>query len=139
VLLAGIALPPIAHAADATAVHAVLIIASKEKAPADPRLARYEATLQRNLPESSFRFVSEGSASVPNNGPVTSLSLGTGHRLQLKSSGKDNDGIRLKIEWRNGKAVVMDNAFTLQPSVPVVLGSRPSGDGNVPIVIVTAR
>ena len=139
VLLAGIALPCLARAADAASVHAVLIIASKEKAPADPRLAPYEATLQRNLPESSFKFAGEGKASVPGNNKPTSLSLGSDHRLELKSSGKDREGIRLKVEWLNGKSVVMDNAFILEPNKPVVLGSRPSGDGNVPIVIVTAR
>ena len=138
-LLAGIALPCSVRAADAASVHAVLIIASKEKAPADPRLAPYEATLQRNLPESSFKFVVEGKASVPGNNKPTTLSLGPGHRLELKCSGKDGDGIRLKVEWMNGKSVVMDNAFTLQPNKPVVLGSRPSDEGNVPIVIVTAR
>jgi hypothetical protein len=138
-LLAGIALPSLVRAADAASVHAVLIVASKEKAPADPRLARFEATLQRNLPESSFRFVAEGRATVPGNNAPTNLSLGSDHQLKLKSSGRDSDGIRLKIEWMNGKNMIMDNGFTLQPNVPVVLGSRPSGDGNVPIIIVTAR
>ena len=62
--LAGIAWPQLALAADGTSVHAVLIMATDEKAPADPRLAPYEAELQRNLPLSSFRFLGEGSAAI---------------------------------------------------------------------------
>lgn len=130
------ALAPFAPAADGASVQAVLIIATKEKAPADPRLAPYEATLQRNLPESSFRYAGEGSASVTGNGKA-SIALGQGHRVDLEGEG--GGGIRLKVTWRNGAAVVMNNSFTFQPGVPVVLGRRPSGGGDVPIVIVIAR
>ena len=136
-LAALVALTPSARAADGASVQAVLIIATKEKAPADPRLAPYEATLQRNLPESSFRYAGEGSAAVPGNGRAT-ISLGQGHRIELQGEG-GGGGIRLKVVWLNGTGVVMNNSFTFQPGVPVVLGRRPSGGGDVPIVIVIAR
>lgn len=137
-LCAVVALPALASAADGASVHAILVIASKEKAPADSRLAPYEATLQRNLPESSFRFGGEGSASVAGNGRA-SISLGPSHRVELQGGNKEADGIVIKVQWMNGKTVVMNNSFTFQPGVPVVLGRRPSGDGNVPIVILIAK
>lgn len=138
-LFAVAALPPLSRAADGASIRAILVIASKEKAPADARLAPYEATLQRNLPESSFRFGGEGSATVAGNNSRASISLGSGHRVELQSGAKDADGIVVKVQWMNGKTVVMNNSFTFQPGVPVVLGRRPSGDGNVPIVILIAQ
>ena len=137
-LLACFALPLAAHAADDAFVHAILITASKEKAAADKRLAPYEATLQRNLPESSFSYVAEGVASVSGKNS-RNISLGDGHRIELQGIDKDADGISMKVRWLNGNSVVMNNAFTFKPGVPIVLGQRPGGDGNVPIVILIAK
>lgn len=128
-----------APAAETTSVNAVLIIATKEKAPADPRLAPYEANLQRNLPESSFRFVGEGRATLADRNSRASLSLGSGHTVELQGGAREGDGIRINVVWRNGKTTVMNNSFTFQPGVPIVLGLRPVSDDNVPIVIVIAR
>ena len=137
-LLACFAPAVAARAADDASVHAILITASKEKAPADKRLAPYEATLQRNLPESSFTYVAEGAASVSGKNS-RNISLGDGHRIELQGIDKDADGISMKVRWLNGNAVVMNNTFTFKPGVPIVLGQRPGGDGNVPIVILIAK
>ena len=134
-----LALPFSAYAADQSLVHAILITASKEKAPADRRLAPYEATLQRNLPESSFRLAGEGKASVAGKGNRASIDLAGGHRVELEGGQKDSDGIQIKVRWMHGRTVVMNNAFTFQPGVPIVLGQRSSDDGDVPIVILIAR
>ena len=138
-LLAALVLPCQVHAADTASVHAVLITASKEKAAADPRLAPYEAVLQRNLPESSFRFVGEGNATIAGRGSRVTVNLSSSHSLELESGGHEGDAVAVKVKWLNGKTVVMNNAFTFQPGVPVVLGRRPSGDGDVPIIIVMVR
>ena len=138
-LLAVAAMPLPALGAEGATVHAILIIATKEKGPADPRLAPYEATLQRNLPESSFRFGGEGTVSVSVRNSQASISLGSGHRVELEGGSKDAGGILIKVRWLNGRKVVMNNSFTFQRGVPVVLGRRPSGDGNVPIVILIAK
>jgi hypothetical protein len=137
-LCAALALPLHARAADGASVHAILVIASKEKAAADPRLAPYEATLQRNLPESSFRFGGDERAALGTKNNRANLTLGT-HRLELEGGTKDDDGIRIKVRWLNGSKMVMNNTFTFQPGVPVVLGLRPSNDGDIPIVIVIAN
>ena len=138
VLLAISVLPVAVHAAESASVYAILITASKEKAPADSRLAPYEATLQRNSPESSFRFAGEGRATVTGNAKAV-ITLGGAHQVILEGGSRDADGILLKVRWLNGKTVVMNNAFAFQPGVPIVLGQRPSGDGNVPIVILIAK
>jgi hypothetical protein len=138
-LLGLVAMPAPARAAEAASVQAILINATKEKAPADRRLAPYEETLQRNLPESSFHLVSEGSASVVGPNGRATISLGGAHRIELEGGAKDAEGIHLKIQWLNGKTVVMNNSFTLRPGVPVVQLLRPSDDGKVPIVIVIAK
>lgn len=133
--LVALAFSPPARAADGTSVHAILIVASTAKAPADPRLAPYEATLQRNLPESSFRFGTEGKASLNGKAGTATLSLGA-HRLELEGGGRDSDGIRVKVRWLTGGNLVMTNTFNFQPGVPFVLGQRPSHDGDVPLIIV---
>lgn len=138
-LLLAISVLPIAvRAADGASVHAILITASKEKAPADRRLAIYEATLQRNLPESSFRYVGEGRATVAGSAKA-SITLDAGHEVILEGGSRDADGIVLKVRWLNDKSVIMNNTFTFQPGVPIVLGQRPSGDGNVPIIILITK
>ena len=138
-LFATIALPLTIYAAAQATVHVILITASKEKAPADRRLAPYEATLQRNLPESSFRFAGEDNASLAGKNSRASISLAGGHRVELEGGEKDADGISIKVRWLHGRTVVMNNSFTFQPGVPIVLGQRSKDDGDVPIVILIAR
>lgn len=135
-LLAAGALTRTAHAADGATVHAVLITATNEKGAADPRLAAYEATLQRNVPESSFRYVAEGSATVTGNGHAT-ITLGSGHRIELE--GEKGGGLRLKVQWLHGSKLVIGGTFNAQPGVPIMLGNRPTDAREVPIVLVIAK
>jgi hypothetical protein len=142
-LLAFAGSPAISLAADGatSTLRAILIMASNEKAPADPKLAPYEAPLQRNLPESSFRYVGEGSAAITGNGRGT-ITLARGHRLELegdKAGGGDPGTVRVKVQWLNGSELVIGIILNLHPGVPAVLGRRPSGDGEVPIVLVVAK
>jgi hypothetical protein len=134
--LAALALPSLTRAADGASVHALLITASDQKAPADPRLAPYEAELQRNLPLSSFKYIGEGSAVVAT-GAQASITLAQGNHLEVES--EKGAGLRLKVEWKNGDKILISTTLALQPGVPAVLGRRPSGDGDVPIVIVVAK
>jgi hypothetical protein len=136
--LAAFAIPQHLLAAEGTTLRAVLITASNEKAPADPKLAPYEATLQRNVPESSFRHVAEGSTTLKRSG-TTTVALGRAQRLELEPESGSGPGIRVKIDWMKGTEVVISGSFTLEPGVPVMLGRRPSGDGAVPIVLVIAN
>jgi hypothetical protein len=137
-LLASASMAPLARAADGTALHALLIMASSNKAPADPRLAAYEAELQRNLPESSFRLAGEGSTTVSGNN-AAKISLGQGQVVSFEDERREADGIHLKVSWMNGKKPGINGMFVLQPGVPLVLGRRPAGDGEVPIVLVIAK
>jgi hypothetical protein len=138
-LLAALALPQLAHAAEAVSVHTVLIMASKTKAKADPRVAPYEAQLQRNLPESSFRFVDEGTTKVSGRGNAT-ISLAQGHRVEIEGEDKNTrDGISLKVRWMNGDKVMVSGAFIFERGTPQVIVRRPSDDSEIPIVIVIAK
>lgn len=137
-LLVAIAMLQLAHAADRTSVRALLITATNQKREADPKLAPYEAELQRNLPLSSFRYIGEGSASLPGAGRAN-ISLGRGHRLDLEREKSSGGGIGVKVLWMNGNTVVMNTSLILSSGVPAVLGRRPSGDGDTPIVLLIAR
>lgn len=130
-------LPSPARAAEGASIQAILIIASNAKREADPKLARYEATLRRNLPFESFRYAGEGSASVPE-GRSTSLALGRGHSLELEAERGGGRGIRLKVRWVGEGRELMTTALVLQPGVPAVLGRR-GDEPETPVVLVIAR
>lgn len=137
-LLALVGLPLRAIAADTFAIRAILVMATNQKAAADPKLADFEAPLQRNLPESSFRYAGEATTAMG----VTArgnVSLGHGHRLELEGEKGDGRGHAVRVRWLNGDKVVISTSLTLQPGVPAVLGRRPSDDGETPIVLVIAK
>lgn len=129
--------PLIVHAADAAAhVRVMLVYASNNKEAADPRLAHYEAELQRNLPESSFRLVAEGAASVSGDRPA-SVSLARGHRVEFtRESGR---GLSLGVQWKNGSDTLVRGTMHAVPGTPFVMLWRPRSGDEVPLVIVVAR
>jgi hypothetical protein len=43
------------------------------------------------------------------------------------------------VLWMNGNCVILEDSRPFKPGVPVVLGQRPSGDGDVHMVIVIAK
>jgi len=135
-LFAASALSSTLAAAEGATVQAILINASNEKSAADPRIAAYEAELQRMVPESSFRFIAQGTAALTGTGRAA-ISLGNGHRIELER--EKGGGLRLKIQWLNGSKLVLGGTFNAQPGVPIMLGNRPSGEGAVPIVLVIAK
>jgi hypothetical protein len=131
-------LAPAIRAADNASVRAILITATNLKREADPKLAPYEAELQRNVPLSSFRYVGEGTTAVTAGGKAV-IALERGNRIELDGERSGGRGIRLKVVWQSGRTVVMNTTLTLQPGVPAVLGRRPSGDGETPIILLIAR
>ena len=138
VLFAAISMPNDARAAEGASVRAILIMATNLKREADPKLAPYEAELQRNLPLSSFRYVGEGSASLAG-GKKANIPLGRGHRLDLEGEKGGGRGIRVQVQWMNGNNVVMSTSLILESGLPAVLGRRPSGDAETPIVLLIAK
>jgi hypothetical protein len=67
------------------------------------------------------------------------IALERGNRIELDGERSGGRGIRLKVVWQSGRTVVMNTTLTLQPGVPAVLGRRPSGDGETPIILLIAR
>jgi hypothetical protein len=86
-LLAALFAPLASHAAQGgnITVRAIVVIASKEKGPSDPKVAPYVGDLRSNLRYESFRYGGESSATVPAGGK-SSLNVG-GRRLELQSEG----------------------------------------------------
>jgi hypothetical protein len=143
ILLTAVVLPCLAPAASAPksaksshSVSAILITASNQKGGVDRKLEAYGAELRRNLPFDTFRFVSEGTASLPEGGRGT-VTFAGGHRLELED--EPGDGIRLKVYWMTGSEVVISTTLTLNPGIPGVLVRRGAKDGDVPVVLLVAR
>lgn len=128
----------VARAAEQANIRAILVTASNEKGQSDRRLAAYEPTLRRILRFESYRYVGEGSTTlaVPAQGP---LSLGDGHRLDLRTESVGPNGIRVNVSWSDGDRVLMQSGLSLRPGVPAVLGGPRKGDGEVYAVIVIGR
>ena len=135
-VLGAIAFSPAATAAEGASVRALLITASKEKAASDPQLSEYIATLKSVLPFTTFKLSGQGSASVAGKG-TASISLPSGHRVQLSDGTRAGGGIKVRVDWTNNGQPVMGTSLTLQPGVPAVLGR--GGEGEVPVVLLIAR
>ncbi len=144
-VLAAVALSPAAPAAPApksaksaksVTVHAILITASNKKGGIDRKLAPYEAGLLDNLKFDTFRYVTEGTASLPNGGRAT-ITFAGNHRLELEDD--PGEGLSLKVFWMNGSEVVLRTTLTLNPGVPAVLSRRSAKDGDVPVILLIAR
>lgn len=137
-LFALVALPLSARAAESASVRVMLVYASNAKGAADPRLGPYEAELQRNLPESSFRLVAEGSGTVGDR--PASVALAEGHRVEFKREGGGGRGaISLGVQWMNGGNTLVRGTMHAVPGKPFVMLWRPSSGTDVPLVIVVAR
>ena len=135
-LAASVSVRP-AAAAESIGLHAVLITASNDKTGSDPKLAAYEAELQRNLVFSSFRHAGEDRAQLAG-GKSTVLTLQRGHRLEIEGN-KSGDGARLAIKWTQGSTVLMNTTLQVTASAPAVLVRRGGKDAEVPVILLFAK
>ena len=126
-LLGAFLAPHAAHAAESFSVRAILIRANNDKGPSDSRLKQYEAELQRNLVFSSFKFVTEGAATVPTGGRG-SISLAGGHRLELEN---DKGALRAKMNWKDGRTVTV----SVQRESPAVVVNRMGDEADVVLIL----
>lgn len=123
--------------AHAASFRAVLITASTERGPTDPRLASYEVTLKRVLRFNSYTYQGSDEVTLEANAK-TSLMIGQGHELFVETGGNP---LALRIRWTEGGRTLMNTGITLRPGVPAVLGGPATGNapGEVYAVILLAR
>lgn len=127
-----------ALAEDRASIRAILIIASPQKGPSDPRLGPFEGTLRRILRFEAYRAVADASTNVPVGGRAT-LSLAQGHRLELSGNASDARETRVQLRWSHGSRELMNTALALPSGRPAVLGGPAHGDkGEVWAVIIIA-
>lgn len=134
-LLGVLAFTPVAHAASASGVTALLINASKGGGGSDPKLAPYENDLKRNLPFDTFKFAGEGAANVGSG--KGSIALGGGHQLEFSDADTSGPVLRVRVRWVQGGREVMATTLSLPPGKPAVLGR--GGDGQVPVVLIVVK
>ncbi len=127
--------PKAAKGGKPTSVHAILINASNKHGGLDRKLAPYKAGLD-NLKFDTFRYVTEGTVSLPNGGTAT-IPFAGNHRLELQDD--PGEGLHLKVFWMVDDKVVISTSLTLNPGVPAILSRRPAHDGDVPVVVLIAR
>ncbi|HYC73190.1 MAG TPA: hypothetical protein VEB66_18405, partial [Opitutaceae bacterium] len=123
-LLALAGLGTVVRAAETANFRGILIAGSNEEGQTDRRLAPYEGNLKRMLPFKSYRFLGEGSASVPVPGRGA-MNLGRGHRLEL-STDAAGERVRVEVSW---PAANLNTGLSLRPGAHTVLGGA-SGENN---------
>lgn len=136
-LALGCALFAGATPARAGTLQAVLLTASPEKGPSDPRLANFEATLKRVLRFNSYAF--QGSDSVElREGSRAEMIIGQGHELVVETGASPYS---VRIRWTENGKVMMNTGITLRAGIPAVLGgpSTGRGAGEVYAVILLMR
>lgn len=135
VLVALAGLGPSARAAGGVTVRGILISASNETGESDQRLSAYVPNLKRILRFESFRYLGEDSTSlgVPANG---SLSLGSGHRVELSTESSDGKTILIKVRWPAGN---VRHEYVFQRGGTTVLAGPSVGKGAMYAVILVGR
>jgi hypothetical protein len=123
---------------DAVRVRALLVLASKNAAESDARLAAYEPTLRRILRFESFRLAGEGSTELATPGKA-SVGLGRGHSLDLDAEKSDGRSVRLRVSWQGEGRSLMNTGLSLRGGVPAVLGGPAHGKDEVWAVILIAE
>ncbi|MBA3850324.1 MAG: hypothetical protein C0502_10085 [Opitutus sp.] len=123
--------------AHATELQAVLITASPEPGPTDPRLARYEVTLKRVLRFNSYTYQGSDSSALAAS-ERANLMIGQGHELFIETG---SSPLTLRVRWTEGGRTLMSTGLTLRNGVPAVLGGPATGNhpGEVYAVILLAR
>lgn len=136
-LVLGLAIAGSAADAQATTLQAVLLTASPEKGPTDPRLATWELTLKRVLRFNSYTYQGSDSAPIAANAQQ-SLMIGQGHELFVEAG---SSPFSVRIRWAEGGRTLMNTGITLRPGIPAVLGGPRTGNaaGEVYAVILVAR
>lgn len=136
-LVLGLAVAGTAAPARAATLQAVLLTASPEKGPTDPRLATWEVTLKRVLRFNSYTYQGSDSATV-DAGSRESLMIGQGHELFVEAG---SSPLSVRIRWTSGGRTMMNTGIALRPGIPAVLGGPSTGNapGEVYAVILVAR
>ncbi|MBA4138102.1 MAG: hypothetical protein C0518_12370 [Opitutus sp.] len=136
-LVLGAALAASATTARAESLHAVLLTASPEKGPTDPRLASWEVTLKRVLRFNSYTYQGSDTGTI-NAGSRESLMIGQGHELFVEAG---SSPLSVRIRWTAAGRTFMSTGLVLRPGIPAVLGGPSTGDapGEVYAVILVVR
>lgn len=113
----------LASPTQAGTLQAVLLTASPERGPTDPRLSTYEATLKRVLRFNSFTFQGSDAVSLDPNGRAEMI-IGQGHELVVETG---ENPLAVRIRWTEGGRVMMNTGLTLRRGIPAVLGGPSTG------------
>lgn len=113
----------------------LMIQAQNDSAPIDRRLERVEYKLRRVFGFQFYKYVGEGSISLPPGGQGT-IELEQGHHLKIKLGG--GRGGNAEVRWIHENRALLSTSVKLSGDGPLVLGGVPSNGGKL-ILVLTAR
>lgn len=123
--------------AQQTSVNATLIFASSQGESIDPALKAYEGNLKRLFKYSSYKLQGRSSTNLNIPGKST-ISLGSGHKVELSAQPSDGKKIRLSVKWSDSRRMLFNTTINQDRGKPLILGgpSAPSQNGNLILVLV---
>lgn len=123
--------------AQQTSVSATLIFASSQGESIDPALKAYEGILKRLFKYSSYKLQGRSNANLSIPGKST-ISLGTGHRVELNAQPSNGRKVRLSVKWSDSRRMLLNTTFNQDRGKPLILGgpSAPSQNGNLILVLL---
>ncbi|MGH8020754.1 MAG: hypothetical protein ACREIA_21205 [Opitutaceae bacterium] len=110
-------------------VQGMLVVASNKTVPTDEKLAPYEPNLKNALRQESFRSAGEGSAALAMPG-VSTLSLSDRHRLEIEGLRANQNVVRLRVKWFDGKTELLNTTLRILRGTPAILAGPKTGDGD---------
>lgn len=117
-------------------VQGTLVVASNKAGRTDDKLAPYEPNLKKVLRFESYRSAGDGTAQLAMPG-VSSIPLGSSHRLELEGLAVDRNLVRVRVKWFRGREEVLNTTLRLNRGTPAVLGGPPAeGAGEVYAILL---
>ncbi len=123
--------------AQQASVSATLIFASSQDESIDPALKAYEGNLKRLFKYSSYKLQGKSSTNVSIPGKST-ISLGSGHKVELSAEPSEGRKIRLSVKWSDSRRMLFNTTINQDRGKPIILGgpSAPSQNGNLILVLL---
>lgn len=123
------------RAEEKVSLKAVMIYASNEPGKKDPRLSGVEPQLRKLFRFERYQQSGYGQSSVvlPGNANVT---LGQGHKLDIKVSKTKEGKVRAEVRWTRNGEKLMSTAYVLNRKDSTLIGG-PSHDKGKLIVLLS--
>ncbi len=117
-------------------VQGMLVVASNKPDATDEKLVPYEPSLKNSLRHESFRSAGDGSAALAVPG-IASIALSDRHRLEIEGLSANQNIVRLRVKWFDGKSELKNTTFRIVRGTPAIFaGPKVENEDEILAIIV---